>query len=258
MLVPPMPPLTLIRTEDTPSSVNIGAMLGAIYIGATIAAVFYGITILQTVIYYKQNLNDPWLFRYAIVLLWILDTLHVALSTHALYFYLIESFGRYPSLFTIIWSFPLQLLVNMLIIFGVQVCVTFGLLSDNQKDSGLRTTDYTPSEYGNAATFIRSFHGSFSVLTFYIQFVPVAILLGAGLYVIYDTYTLSSFVDISTIKVSIYTVFSTVAGADFIIAGVMCFYLHKGRSMTRFSRRVLDLVLYGLFESDGPFIARPR
>lgn len=52
---------------------------------------------------------------------------------------------------------------------------------------------------------------------------------------IYDTYTLSSFLGISTIRVSIYTVFSTIAGADFIIAGAMCFYLHKGRSMTSFS-----------------------
>ncbi len=27
---------------------------------------FYGITILQTVVYYKQNPNDPWLFQYGV------------------------------------------------------------------------------------------------------------------------------------------------------------------------------------------------
>ncbi len=101
---------------------------------------FYGITILQTVIYYKQYPNDPWLFRYSVreiirfdgifltnkqvAILWcayrklykitswiltstiisrILDTLHVAISTHALYFYMIESFGNYLPLFGIIW-----------------------------------------------------------------------------------------------------------------------------------------------------------
>ncbi len=36
-----------------------------------------------------------------------------------------------------------------------------------------------------------------------------------------------------------YTVFCTMSAVDFIIAGVMCFYLHKGRSMTTFSRLVL-------------------
>ncbi|KAK0184990.1 hypothetical protein F5146DRAFT_1144644 [Armillaria mellea] len=124
-----MPSLTLILIGDIPASLNIGATLGAVYIGATIAAVFYGITVLQTVIYYKQNSNDPCLFRYAVALLWMLDTLHVALTTHALYFYLIESFGRYLSLFTIIWSFPLQLVINMLIVFGVQLFVSFSAFS---------------------------------------------------------------------------------------------------------------------------------
>ncbi|SJL17488.1 uncharacterized protein ARMOST_21040 [Armillaria ostoyae] len=172
-----MPSLTLIPTGDIPTSLNIEATIGAVYIGATIAAVFYGITVLQTVIYYKQNPNDPWLFRYAVALLWILDTLHVALSTHALYFYLIKSFGQYLSLFTIIWSFPLQLVINvglhtssgkpsltvaqMLIVFGVQLFVSFSVFSLIIGDSVPGTTDYTPLESGNsAATFIRSFHGS--------------------------------------------------------------------------------------------------
>ncbi|PBK66763.1 hypothetical protein ARMSODRAFT_1086569 [Armillaria solidipes] len=225
-----MPSLTLIPIGDIPASLNIGATIGAVYIGATIAAVFYGITVLQTLIYYKQNPNDPWLFRYAVALLWILDTLHVALSTHALYFYLIESFGRYLSLFTIIWSFPLQLVINvglhissgkppltvaqMLIVFGVQFPRYYRLYAVRIWKLG------------------RHFH---TVLPRFI-FVTVATSLGTGIYVIYDTYTLSSFLGISTIRVSIYTVFSTIAGADFIIAGAMCFYLHKGRSMTSFSR----------------------
>ncbi|KAK0203245.1 hypothetical protein DFS33DRAFT_972853 [Desarmillaria ectypa] len=177
--------------SDIPASLDTGPTLGAIYIGATIAAIFYGITILQTVIYYRQDPDDPWLFRYAIALLWILDTLHVALSTHALYFYLIESFGKYSALLTIIWSFPLQLLINMLIVLGVHILYAIRIWKLG-----------------------RHFH---TVLPRFI-FVTVAISFGAGLYVIYDTYTLSSFVDISTIKVSIYTVFSTI-----------------GKSMTSFS-----------------------
>lgn len=195
-----------IPIADIPS--RLGATLGAIFIGATIAAVFYGITILQTVVYYKQNPNDPWLFRYAVAFLWIFDTLHVAFSTHALYFYLIESFGNYLSLFGIIWSFPLQLLFNMLIVSGVQALYAVRIWKLG-----------------------RHFH---MVLPRFI-FLAVAATFGTGSYVIYDTYTLSSFMDVSTIRASIYADFSTIAGADFVIAGAMCFYLHKGRSMTNFS-----------------------
>ncbi|PBK91781.1 hypothetical protein ARMGADRAFT_187318 [Armillaria gallica] len=100
---------TPIQIDETPVSLSIETTLGALYVGSTIAAVhhsFYGITILQTVVYYKQNPNDPWLFRYGVAFLWILDTLQVALSTHAHYFYLIKSFGIYPALSTIIWSVP--------------------------------------------------------------------------------------------------------------------------------------------------------
>ncbi|KAK0497513.1 hypothetical protein EDD18DRAFT_157015 [Armillaria luteobubalina] len=52
------------KCPDIPS--RLGTTLGAIFIGATIAAVFYGITTLQTVVYYKQKPNDPWLFRYTL------------------------------------------------------------------------------------------------------------------------------------------------------------------------------------------------
>ncbi|KAK0220658.1 hypothetical protein IW262DRAFT_1386051 [Armillaria fumosa] len=64
----------------------------------------------------------------------------------------------------------------------------------------------------------------------------------ASLDVIYDTYTISSFFNISTISTSIYTVFSTFAGADFFIAIIMRYYLHKGKSMTGFSGRIKIIV----------------
>ncbi|KAK0457334.1 uncharacterized protein EV420DRAFT_521120 [Desarmillaria tabescens] len=199
-------PLTPIPIADIPPI--LGATFGAVFIGATIAAVFYGITILQTVVYYKQNPNDPWLFRCAVALLWIFDTLHVALSTHALYFYLVQSFGNYLTLFTIVWSFPLQLLFNMLIVTGVQALYAVRILK-----------------------FGRHFH---VVMPWFI-FLAVAATFGTGLYVIYDTYTLKSFMDVSTIRASIYTEFSAIAAADFVIAGAMCFYLHKSRSATNFT-----------------------
>ncbi|KAK0457286.1 uncharacterized protein EV420DRAFT_1644036 [Desarmillaria tabescens] len=181
-----------VLAASTPSNFSIGGTLGAMYIGATIAAVFYGITILQTAIYYKLNPNDPWIFRYMVALLWVLDTLHVALSAHALYFYLIESFGNYHTLFKIIWSFRLQFVIN------VRLRVSFSdpwLTIVGATYPG--STDYMPSESGNV--FGRHFH---VVLPWFI-FLFVAATFGSGLYVIYDTYTLSSFVQCVTLKIDI-------------------------------------------------------
>ncbi|KAK0488430.1 hypothetical protein IW261DRAFT_349059 [Armillaria novae-zelandiae] len=201
-----------IPINDIPN--KLATTLGALFVGATIAAVCYGITILQTVVYYKLNPNDPWIFRYSVALLLISDTLHVALSTHGLYFYLIQSFGNYLALLSkVIWSFPL--LINVLINSGVQALYAVRIWKLGRK-----------------------FH---TILPWFI-IIPVAATFGTGLYVIYDAYTLSNFLDISKIRPCIYTVFSTMTAADFIIAGVMCFYLHKGRSMTTFSSTTKTIV----------------
>ncbi|PBK58455.1 hypothetical protein ARMSODRAFT_983839 [Armillaria solidipes] len=133
--------LIILFQTDTPS---LGMTFGAIYIGATIATVLFGITNLQVVIYYMKYPADWWVYRCSVTILWILDALHVALSTHALYFYLIELFGDYLKIYQMIWSFKvycpqilcpsnsrrlkscqLQILINMVIIVGVQAWTTF-------------------------------------------------------------------------------------------------------------------------------------
>ncbi|KAK0457517.1 uncharacterized protein EV420DRAFT_1688878 [Desarmillaria tabescens] len=95
---------------------------GALYIGATVAAVLFGITNLQTVIYYKRYPDDWWVYRYSVALLWVLDTLHVTLSTHALYYYLIDKVDIFRSLVgeNAQWSFKLQFGINVLIVVYVQ------------------------------------------------------------------------------------------------------------------------------------------
>ncbi|KAK0203243.1 hypothetical protein DFS33DRAFT_1489243 [Desarmillaria ectypa] len=200
---------TPILIAGTTFNFSMGPTLGAIYIGATISAVFYGITILQTATYYKLNHNDPWLFRYMVAVLWIFDTLHVALTTHALYFYLIKSFGNYFALLSVIWSFPLQLVFDMLINISVQALYAVRIWK-----------------------FGRHFD---MVLPRFILVAVVASTAGTGFYMLYNIYTLANFLDIPRIRISIYIVFSTMVMADFTISGAMCFYLHKGRSMTKLS-----------------------
>ncbi|KAK0184957.1 hypothetical protein F5146DRAFT_1125345, partial [Armillaria mellea] len=212
-----MAPVTLLSwTVDSLDPV-LGRTLGAIYVGATIAAVFYGITMLQTVIYYKECSKDSWPFRYGVALLWyaqhvILDTFHVAISTHALYFYLVQSFGNYIQVVKIIWSFRLQLVVNTLIVVVVQGLYAVRIWK-----------------------FGRYFH---KVLSWFI-FLAVAACLGEISVVIMNEHLNATskapecvtLVTSYASQTAIYVVFSTAVAADFFIAATMCYYLHRGRSM---------------------------
>lgn len=182
---------------------------GALFVGAIVATMLFGITNVQTLIYYKRYPNDWSLFRYSVALLWVLDALHVALSTHALYYYLIDMYGNFPgALGNNTWSMKLQLAVNVSIIVYVQ-----GLYAMRLWKLG------------------RNFH---KILPWFV-FLAVAASLGSGIFVTYDIYITPNLADISIVKKSIYTFFSTIAITDFIVALMMCYYLHKSRGDTMFS-----------------------
>ncbi|PBK63017.1 hypothetical protein ARMSODRAFT_1088807 [Armillaria solidipes] len=225
---------------------SLGDTLGALYIGSTIAAMYmifltrkdacslihfgslFGITNLQTVIYYKKYPHDWWLFRYSVALLWVLDALHVALSTHALYVYLIDMFGDLAGVLVhSVWSFKVQMGINIIIVIFVQELYAIRLWK-----------------------FGRHFHKNLSLFVFF----AVAASLGAGLckrvihsfshsnranktisVIIYGIYITPNFSAISDMRTAIYIFFAMATAADFAIAPMMWYYLHKIRVATDFS-----------------------
>ncbi|SJL09113.1 uncharacterized protein ARMOST_12489 [Armillaria ostoyae] len=124
----------------TPAPIPLlGATFGAILVGATLSDILYGIFILQSIWYFKQYPNDWWPNRLAVrvaytfilpielevfieqvAVICILDTLDVAVSTHALYFLLVETRFLALDQLDIIWSCKLQTLLGMLIKVMVQ------------------------------------------------------------------------------------------------------------------------------------------
>ncbi|PBK81112.1 hypothetical protein ARMGADRAFT_1091656 [Armillaria gallica] len=99
-----------MSSQPSISLPSIGETFGACYIGSLIAAILYGISNLQVVLYYKRYANDWWVYRYSIAILWALDALHVAFSTHALYYYMIKMFGNVNGLDRILWSMKMIVL----------------------------------------------------------------------------------------------------------------------------------------------------
>ncbi|PBK63014.1 hypothetical protein ARMSODRAFT_1007931 [Armillaria solidipes] len=216
--------------SSQPPKVILGETLGALYVGATIAAVLFGITNLQAVIYYNKYPSD-----------WILDTLHVALTTHAMYFYLVEMFGDLAgALVHSVWSFKVQLGINTLIVVYVQGLYAIRIWKRSCFYALVIVTDKASDTVG------RHFHKFLPWFVFLAVAaslgIQVALLVSSGL----ANYASDSFrsrnlsitrnfSDIAAIKTSIYTIFATIAVTDFVIALMVCYYLHKSRAATKFS-----------------------
>ncbi|PBK86177.1 hypothetical protein ARMGADRAFT_543099 [Armillaria gallica] len=186
---------------------SLGKTLGAVYIGAMLSSILLGITALQAVIYYKKFPHDPWYYRYSVAALWILDMLHVALNTHAIYFYLIDSFGNYLALDRVIWSFKLQVLINVIIVVGVQ------------------------SLY--AVRLWKLGHHFHRVIPWFI----VVVIVGGcatGIAMTYDAYKLPHVSSLPSISKTVDGTFATSTSVDFIISGAMFYYLHKSTTITKF------------------------
>ncbi|PBK81115.1 hypothetical protein ARMGADRAFT_1091659 [Armillaria gallica] len=228
--------------SSQPPKVILGETLGALYVGATIAAVWAPFLARQNDFLF--NCCDWWVYRYSVALLWILDTLHVVLTTHAMYFYLVdmsgdlagalvhimmqELQGDLPILPTINLSngsflTQVQLDINALIVVYVQGLYAIRIW----KRSCL---------YALAIVIDKASDTPIVVLPLTIeQFLAVAASLGAGIFVTYDISITRNFSNIAPIKTSIYTIFATIAATDFVIALMMCYYLHKSRVATKFS-----------------------
>ncbi|EGO22087.1 hypothetical protein SERLADRAFT_409723 [Serpula lacrymans var. lacrymans S7.9] len=98
---------------------SLNDSFGAFYIGLLLAAILYGFTNLQLALYLQtQWKQDPVVYRIMtnlkVVLLWLLDTIHVACISHMLYYHLITNFANPLALLVIVWSFKAQIVITPL------------------------------------------------------------------------------------------------------------------------------------------------
>ncbi|GJE98226.1 hypothetical protein PsYK624_144510 [Phanerochaete sordida] len=80
----PCAPLPALHLDNT---------LGAAYIGNILAAVFFGFTNVQMYIFFT-HFNDGVVLRSLVSFLWVLDSLHLALICHTIYFYAVTNFAN--------------------------------------------------------------------------------------------------------------------------------------------------------------------
>ncbi|PPQ92817.1 hypothetical protein CVT25_004075 [Psilocybe cyanescens] len=92
-------------------TVSSGNTFGAAYLGILVEAILYGVTGVQTYIYLNNSHRDPRIIVTIVLVLWVLDTLHLALTVHAVYIYLVENFGNFNAIRSPTWSILVQVYI---------------------------------------------------------------------------------------------------------------------------------------------------
>ncbi|TDL19102.1 hypothetical protein BD410DRAFT_877345 [Rickenella mellea] len=88
-------------------SMSVGDTYGAAFLGLIPSAISYP--------------RDPKLTKWLVGFLWVVDTVHLALCTATIYWYLVSNFGDFPNLGVPHWSFDLQAVASAIVILSVQL-----------------------------------------------------------------------------------------------------------------------------------------
>ncbi|KAG2758280.1 hypothetical protein P692DRAFT_201780179 [Suillus brevipes Sb2] len=105
-----------------PVLIDLGSTYGALFIGCMFASLLFGLTSIQAYVYFRTH-TGRWtkFYRFIVLLLWTLDAVHLALTIHCVYYYLVTNFANFEALVTIVWSFKLQIVVNVVTVHVIHL-----------------------------------------------------------------------------------------------------------------------------------------
>ncbi|PPQ66059.1 hypothetical protein CVT24_000241 [Panaeolus cyanescens] len=87
----------LIRSSQTAQvaqKFDADSTLGAIQVGVMISLFLFGLVTAQVYIYMNRFHNDPWILKYLVPTVWILELAHTICVCHALYVITVTQYGR--------------------------------------------------------------------------------------------------------------------------------------------------------------------
>ncbi|KAL0577605.1 hypothetical protein V5O48_004366 [Marasmius crinis-equi] len=198
------PTIRAFSSLEDPTTSNT---LGAALIGVVGSGILFGITCLQGYLYYHRYPTDGLLHKVSVAVLWLLDCLHLALTIHAVYHYLVLNYGQPEALSHIVWSLQVQVSLNIVIILIVQ------------------------SLYAHRVWFLGGFRRGYFKLAY---LVALTVLGGfvVGILLAYAIYSVDTFQDLEKISWAINASLATSTTVDFTIATAMCYYLDKSMNKT--------------------------
>jgi hypothetical protein len=192
--------------------------LGAMFLGLVGAAFLFGISTLLVYWYYHSYPQDIWTHKCSVGVLWMLDALHLAVITHALYTYAVRGFGSIFNLENLTWSIKVQGLLNVIVILVVH------------------------SLYAIRVWRLGGYHQGF--LGYIVAF-TVAGGSVIGIVLACRIFSVHSYKNLDNISWLIIAAFATATSIDFMIATAMCYYLRKSKgSTTRLRSRISTVMQY--------------
>ncbi|KAG2360763.1 hypothetical protein BDR07DRAFT_1610577 [Suillus spraguei] len=210
------------------TQLDIGTTFGALFIGVVIAAMFvnsfvvqsklcischpnfssrnslFGLSNVQTFIYFQTHKGTGMsFFKLAVIWLWILDALHLASIVHCVYHYLVTNYTNVNALVGIVWSFKLQIIVDVFIILTVHLlyCYRIWIMSKGRS----RILPIT---------------------------VGIIIIINSGIAIalIWAIYQCHVFSDLVQVQWAIYMTLATITFADIVVASSLCYLLATSRT----------------------------
>lgn len=207
-------------THDPLPQFSLGNTFGALFIGVTLSAILFGLTNLQAFIYCQTHKGTSiTLYKLVVIWLWISDALHLALLVHCVYHYLVTNYANFSALTEIVWSFKLQVLVNVLIV----PVVHFSYIHRIWILSKGRSRVLPAIAFG----------------------ILVVICSGVSIPVVWAIYKCHLFKDLVGIEWWTYGVVGSAAFADIVIASSLCYLLVASRTgFTGTDSFLVKLVFY--------------
>lgn len=192
--------------------------VGALLLGLCAASFLDGVITVQMYQYYYRLKQDFIRHIVAVALLWILDFMHLALTIHVVYTYIITGWGDFAGLERILWSIKLQVILNVVIVVLVHALYVSRVWILGGYHNGI--LGYL------AAAFVG---GGFVV----------------GVILANVLYGIDSFDDLGSISWAIYASLATATIIDFTISVAMCYYLWKSEGTeTKLNLRISRMMQY--------------
>ncbi|KAJ7237220.1 hypothetical protein B0H12DRAFT_113324 [Mycena haematopus] len=206
---------------------SIDNTMGSALLGCIFAAGLYGVSCVQTWYYFNRyGSTDHWYIKALVGLVFVCDSVHQALISHTVYWYVITNYSRPEALSNLVWSILLEVLFNGLIGLIVQSFLTMRVwrLSNRNKYLTAVTASLVLAEFGCSVAFT------------------------------IQSMQLHTWKELTELKGLSMSVNVLGAAADFLIALILVFYLRRSRtgfkkSDTMITKLIMFSVSTGLLTS---------
>jgi len=205
-----------------PSFINLDSTFGAAYIGAMVTLMLYGLTSLQSYLYFFYYPKDDRTIKFTVALVWLLDTLHVALVCYTMYYYLVTNYANPLALLHGIWSLDLSVLINTFVACIVQAFFT------------QRVYQLTPQPWKYPVTFIVA--------------ATVVVHFALGIDTVVKFFQIGEFSRLSEVTYDValpFAIFSVLS--DIAVAAALCILLQNSRTEYHSTNSILyRLIIFAI------------